>query len=235
MMQPGSLVRIKAPKGMGKSSLLVMVADRADELDYACCDVDFLQTDIASFSDVDRFLRWFCQIVAFQLGISPEIDQYWDTEIGSKVSATIFFENHLLQQLNKPLLIAFNEVDRLLEYGEVAKDFLSLMRFWYEQGQRSPLWQNLRIVMAYSTEAYVPLKIDQSPFNVGTQFRLEAFTPDQVRELARRYQLDCEPGGQYCIAINTVIDLLGGHPCLTIRRSRNCGVRGATCNGYSIT
>jgi len=107
-----------------------------------------------------------------------------------------------------------NEVNRIFEYEEVAGDFLSLLRFWHEQAQRSPLWQNLRLVMAYCTEVYVPLHLEQSPFNVGYQLDLPAFTDSQVKELAARYELPQHLGAAYESVVDELIALVGGHPYL---------------------
>lgn len=213
--QPGSLIRLKAPRHMGKSSLLLRLSAHVSQLDYAHCTLDLQQADTTCFDSLDRFLRWFCRIVAFQLGLTPNLDDYWDAEIGSKVSASIYFEHYVLKQVSKPFVLSINEVNRLFEYREIAEDVLSLLRFWYEQGQRSAIWQNLRMVLAYSTEIYVPLRMEQSPFNVGEQIRLPGFTLDQVQELARRYDLDCEPGGKHEGTIQDLMHLVGGHPYLT--------------------
>ncbi|MFH7244248.1 MAG: AAA-like domain-containing protein [Spirulina sp.] len=213
--QPGTLLRIKSPLHTGKSSLLARLSDHVSRLDYAHCTIDFQQADTACFDSLDRFLRWFCRIVTFQLGLEPKLDDYWDTEIGSKVSASIYFEHYILRQLSKPFVLSINEVNRLFEYREIAEDFLSLLRFWYEQGQRSPIWKNLRLVLAYSTEIYVPLGMEQSPFNVGEQVWLPGFTLDQVRDLASRYGLDIAPGGKHENTIQDLMRLVGGHPYLT--------------------
>lgn len=212
--QPGSLLRIKAPKQMGKSSLLIRIAEQAHILGYQTCKIDFLQAEEACFASLDSLLRWFCRLSTLQLGIIADLDDWWDAEIGSKVSCTIYFENVLLKQLNQPLVLIVNEVNRIFEYEHVAGDFLSLLRFWHEQAQRSPRWQNLRLVMAYCTEVYVPLKLEQSPFNVGQQLQLPPFTLAQVKTLATRYDLPQRLGADYDLVMEELMALVGGHPCL---------------------
>jgi diguanylate cyclase (GGDEF)-like protein len=212
--KPGSLTRLKAPRHMGKSSLLLRLADHGQRLGYAACTVDFLQADTTSFKTLDQLLRWFSSSVARLLGVPPHLDEYWDTEIGSKVSCTIYFEQYLLNQISSPVVLLLNEVNRVFEHPEVASDFLSLLRFWHEQAQRSLLWQQLRLVMAYSTEVYIPLKLEQSPFNVGLQLQLPEFTQPQVQTLATRYDLDCHPGGVHKSLLDALYNLVGGHPYL---------------------
>jgi diguanylate cyclase (GGDEF)-like protein len=213
--RPGSLLRVKAPKQMGKSSLLMRIIEQAQQHGYKTCKIDFLQAENSCFASLDTLLRWFCRLTARQLGIAPDLDDWWDEEIGSKVSCTIYFENHLLQKIDAPLVLVINEVNRVFEYEEVAGDFLSLLRFWHEQAQRSPLWQNLRLVLAYCTEVYVPLQLEQSPFNVGQQLKLPPFTTAQVQELAERYQVPQQLGEAYVPFMDELMALVGGHPYLT--------------------
>jgi diguanylate cyclase (GGDEF)-like protein len=213
--RPGSLLRIKAPKQMGKSSLLLRVMEQAHQEGDQTCKIDFLQAEKTCFDSLDTLLRWFCRLTARQLGIAPDLDDWWDEEIGSKVSCTIYFENHLLRQIDSPLVLVINEVNRVFEHADVAGDFLSLLRFWHEQAQRSPLWQNLRLVLAYCTEVYVPLQLEQSPFNVGQQLKLPPFTTTQVQELAERYQVSPQLGEACEPFIDELMALAGGHPYLT--------------------
>lgn len=214
LSRSGSLLRLKAPRHMGKSSLLLRMDEYAQRLGYATCTIDFLQSDRACFQNLNCFLRWFCRMCGIALGRCESLDDWWDDEIGSKVSSTIFFEHCLLNQLSQPVVLFINEVNRVFEHEEIAEDFLSLLRFWHEQGQRSPIWQKLRLVMAYSTEVYVPLKLEQSPFNVGIQLKLPEFTPDQVRELAERYDLSSCLGKDYKATLDALMQLVGGHPYL---------------------
>lgn len=215
MTRPGSLLRIKAPKQMGKSSLLIRVAEHAHRLGYETCKIDFLQAEQSCFRNLDSLLRWFCRLTALQLGLTPDLDDWWDEEVGSKVSCTIYFENHVLRQLTSPLVLIINEVNRVFEHEDVVGDFLSLLRFWHEQAQRSQLWQNLRLVLAYCTEVYAPLKLEQSPLNVGQQIKLPAFTTEQVQALAQCYELPQHLGADYEPFIDELMALVGGHPYLS--------------------
>ena len=84
------------------------------------------------------------------------------------------------------------------------------MRSWFEEAKIYPLWQKLRLIVVHSTEIYVPLQLNQSPFNVGLPIQLNTFDRVEVQELARRYGLDWEDGSQ----VEQLMDLVGGHPML---------------------
>ncbi|MEO0456408.1 MAG: AAA-like domain-containing protein [Cyanobacteria bacterium P01_A01_bin.114] len=207
---PGSLTRIKAPRHMGKSSLLVRLLAHAQKLEYQTALVDFQSAEDAVYSDLTRFLRWFCTAIARQLKLPPRLADYWDDDTGSKLSCTIYFEDYLLEALDSPIVLALNEVNRVFEHPEIARDFLPLLRYWYEQAKQANAFQKLRTLVVHSTDIYVPLNIHQSPFNVGLPIQLKPFETPQVQQLAERYGLALS----HTQDLQTLMDLVGGHPYL---------------------
>jgi hypothetical protein len=84
------------------------------------------------------------------------------------------------------------------------------LRSWYEEAKRLPIWQKLRLIVVHSTEIYIPLRIHQSPFNVGLPVQLEGFSLDRVQQLAKRYGLDWTESQE----AEQLMSLVGGHPAL---------------------
>jgi diguanylate cyclase (GGDEF)-like protein len=210
LSKPGCLLRIKAPKKMGKSSLLNRMQAYAQGQGYRTVYLDFREADASAFTSLDRFLRWFCANVSRQLNLNPALDDYWDEDIGSKVSCKLYFEGYLLASLDRPLVLTLNEVNRVFEYRDIAQEFLPMLRFWHEQSRTSDIWKKLRMVLAHATEIYVPLKLNQSPFNVGVAIALSPFDGEQVRDLARRYGLDWPDSSE----VDQLMAMVGGHPYL---------------------
>ncbi|NEP00477.1 MAG: serine/threonine protein kinase [Symploca sp. SIO2E9] len=188
--QPGALIRIKAPRRMGKTSLMSRILHQAAKLDYRTVSLSFQLADREIFQDLDKFLRWFCANVALELQLSNQLEDYWDELFGSKVSCKIYFEHYLLKAIAQPLVLALDDIDRLFSYPELANDFFGLLRTWHEQGKNREIWKKLRLVVVHSTEVHIPLSINQSPFNVGLPIELQPFTDEQVLDLARRHQLN---------------------------------------------
>lgn len=207
---PGSVIRIKAPRKMGKSSLMLRILEKGEQAGFDGIKIDFQQAEREVFSSLERFLRWFSANVARQLQLDANLDRYWDVDIGTKVSCTLYFQGYILANIEKPIILALNEVNRVFEYPEIAQDFLSLLRGWYEQGKQEAIWKQLRMVLVYSTEIYVPLNINQSPFNVGLPLKLPPFTLDQALELAHRY--GCQ--NLSTTMLKKLVALVGGHPYL---------------------
>ena len=210
VFNPGCVIRIQAPRQMGKSSLIVRILAHTEQAGYHTVSLDLRQADDAILTDLDKFLRWFCANVSRQLRLKPCLEDYWDEEMGSKICCTLYFQAYLLEQLETPLVLVLNEVNRLFEYPHVAQEFLPLLRSWHEEAKHVKALQKLRLLVAYSTEVYVPLHIEQSPFNVGLPLKLPRFNLNQVQELAQRHGLNWSGDSQ----AKNLVAMVGGHPYL---------------------
>jgi hypothetical protein len=208
--KPGALVRIKAPKEMGKTSLLLRILDFAKQQGYRTVSLNLEQVDQAILGDLNQFLRWLCANAARQLQLKPKLDDYWDEDFGSKISCTAYIQDYLLESIDAPIVLALDEVNQIFEHPQVAKDFLPLLRSWYEEAKTLPIWQKLRLIVVHSTEIYVPLQLNQSPFNVGLPVQLSHFSLEEVLQLAQRYQLTLENQEK----VRQLMELVGGHPAL---------------------
>ncbi len=210
--QPGCALRIRAPRKMGKSSLLVRLLAHAAEQNYETVYVDFREADESIFESLGRLLRWFCLNVSRQLDLNPLLTTYWDENMGIKVSCKVYFSNYLLEQIYSPIVLVLNELNRLYDYPAIADDFLSMLRLWHEQTKQESTWRKLRLVLAQSTEVYGGAVLRHSPFNVGLSLTLPPFTLEQVQTLALRYQLSWAEGETGKQRLLPLQQLLGGHP-----------------------
>ncbi len=213
ILQPGALLRIKAPRQMGKTSLVARVLAQAREQHFATAISSLQLADSTVFTDLKRFLQWFCAIVSQNLGLPNQVDKYWDDLFGNSYNCTNYFENYILSEIDTPIVLAFDEVDVVFDYPEIAADFFGMLRAWYEKARygdgKSDLWQKLRLVLVHSTEVYVPLNIHQSPFNAGLAIELPPFSQDQMQDLAQRYGVD---EAETCA--KALLALVGGNPYL---------------------
>ena len=211
--RPGGLLRIKAPSNTGKTSLLLRALAYAREQGARTILINIQEADTAIMGDLGRFLRWFCRNAAQQLGVENKLDDYWDDEIGHKVSCKIYFREYLLKCVPQPIVLALDEVDQLFDHPELVQEFLPMLRAWHEESMELKAWQKLRLALAYSTEVYVPLKISQSPFNIGLSIQLPVLTFEQVLTLVERYNLPFEKGVDHD-RMRALYALVGGHPYL---------------------
>lgn len=209
VLKPGALIRIKAPRQMGKTSLMSRILRHAEESEYLTVPLSFQLADAAIFSDLDKFLRWFCASVGRRLRLPNKLNDYWDEIFGSKDNCTAYLEEYLLPEISKPLVLGLDEVDMVFEHPNIAADFMGLLRAWHESAKTNALWKKLRLVVVHSTEVYIPMNINQSPFNVGLPIELSEFLPEQVLDLAHRHGLNWDEQ-----AVTRLMKMVGGHPYL---------------------
>ncbi|MDZ7958171.1 MAG: AAA-like domain-containing protein [Aulosira sp. DedQUE10] len=209
IVNPGSLIQIKAPRQMGKTSIMVRILAHAATLGYQTVSLNLLQADKKILTDLNKLLRWLCANITHKLKLKNRLDDYWDEDLGSKANCTLYLQEYILSQIDNPLVLALDEVNQIFESPEIAQDFLSLLRSWHEEAKDSDLWQKLRLVVNNSTEVYIPLNIHKSPFQVGLSVQLRSFSWEQVQDLAQRHQINIPIGD-----LAELMWLVAGHPYL---------------------
>lgn len=226
VQQQGALIRIKAPRQMGKTSLLNQILHSARQSHMQTVTVSLRLANSDIFLDLDRFLQWFCAIVSDQLGFPYDLTDHWKPVFGSNYNCTHYFSQVLLPQLSGAVVIALDDVDILFQYPAIAPDFLRLLRAWCEKAKHShvqadqtetppghsPLssnWYKMRLIVIHSSEVYISLNQHQSPFNIGLSIELPDFMPEQVMELAQGYALEWFPED-----VSALMALVGGKPIL---------------------
>ena len=209
VVKPGSLIRIKGAKWMGKTSLVNRVLKQGRDRQQKIVYLDFDSVERSIAGNLDKLLRWLCVMVSRQLKLENKVREYWDTDIlGSNDNCTVYFEEYILAE-TKTIALALDNIDRLFSYEGVIEDFFGMLRSWHEKGKTQDCWAQLRLILSHSTEVYIPLDINQSPFNAGIPIFLEEFDANRVETLASLYQLDWNES-----QVAQLMDLVGGHPYL---------------------
>ncbi len=210
VVKPGALIRVKAARQMGKSSLMSRILDHGSTQGYRSVPIYFQEADGEVFEDLEKFLRWFCAIIAEELDLDIPIKTLWQSSaLGNKRKCTNFFQKHLLPAIKTPLVLGLDEVDLVFQHLKIAQDFFALLRTWHERGKNQATWQNLRLVIVHSREVYIPLDMHQSPFNVGMPVELPEFSAVQVEDLAQRHGLTLSSQ-----QVAALLAMVGGHPYL---------------------
>lgn len=209
ILKQGALIRIKAPPKMGKTSLLNKILCYATRQGYQTVRFNLLKLNEETLKHQSTLLYSFCYQVSRSLNLPNKIDKYWSENYGSNDNCTVYFDDYLLPETDTPIVISLDNVERLFLYQEVAKDFCGLLRSWYEDGKIMEAWKKVRLVVIHSTEAYIPIDMNKSPFNVGLAIELPEFIEEEVYELASANQLDMSK-----IEIKKLMSMVGGHPHL---------------------
>jgi len=208
----GATLVIKAPRQMGKSSLLVRAAAQARSLGRAVTFLDFQLLDQAMLNDPARFFQGFCRWIADELDLDEPVETAWQSGLGHVQSATRYLRRYALKGLEQPLTLVMDEVDRMLGCP-FRSDFFGMLRSWHNNRATAPEWRKLDLILVISTEPYLLIDdLKQSPFNVGEVIRLDDFSLAQTADLNDRHGAPFSPP-----QIERLHKLLGGHPYLTRR------------------
>jgi AAA-like domain/TIR domain len=207
----GATITIKAPRQMGKSSLLIRIVDAAMKVEKQVAFLDFQLLDQPTLADADTFFRQFCHEVTNQLELENRVEEYWQRQVSSIQRCTDYFQLHLLKQLQSPLLLAMDEVDRMFD-TTFGSDFFSMLRSWHNKRAlpTTKVWKNLDLALVTATEPYhLIANLNQSPFNVGEVITLADFSAEQVAGLNRKH------GDRFSASQERLLmDWLSGHPYL---------------------
>jgi serine/threonine-protein kinase len=210
ILKPGALIRIKAPRQMGKTSLMSRMLNHAEQADYRTVRLSFQLAKASVFGKIEDLLQWLGQTLTFSLGLPLEKwQEYWAFALDEMLKCSTYLESVLLPALNQPLVIGLDEVDRIFSHQQTAEDFLGLLRVWHEKSKNQAIWKRLHLVLVHSTEVYIPLSTNQSPFNVGLPIDLPELGPVQILTLAERHGFIWQESD-----LTPLINLLGGHPYL---------------------
>jgi hypothetical protein len=207
--QPGALIRIKSPKGFGKSSLTARLLAYATGQGYRSVFLNLEGTDQKFFADPELYMQWFCASVGKELGLRVHKEDYWDDIFGANDNSSDYFEKYLLKPDSTPLVVAIDNFDRIFAHAAIETDFCGLLRSWHERARSNPLWERFRLVLSHSQESYATKDINQSPFNVGLPVELGELQPDQVRQLVGLHGLPLDE-----VEVAQLLELVGGHPYL---------------------
>ena len=208
ILKPEILIRIKAPRHMGKTSLMSRILYQGENQVYQTGFINLWSREL--FKNLDIFLESFCANVSLELGIEEKIDQYWKPQrYSSQTNCTNYFQSYLLKELKQPVILGLDEVDRIFQYSEIADEFFTMLRSWHEKGKNNETWQKLRLVISHSQEVYISLDVNKSPFNVGLPIDLNKFSLAQVQDLVKRHGLQWSD-----TEINQLMGMIDGHPYL---------------------
>ena len=205
----GITLTIKGPRQMGKSSLLMRTMAAAAQAGKQVVFLDFQLFDASALGDADTFFKQFCAWLTDELDLEDAVEDYWRRPLGNSQRCTRYVGRHILKQVDTPVFLAMDEVERVFD-TDFRSDFFSMLRSWHNDRAIKPEWKKLDLALVTSTEPYQLIEnLNQSPFNVGEVIALQDFTSQQVESL------DAHHGSPFGSAhLGPLNNLLAGHPYL---------------------
>jgi DNA-binding CsgD family transcriptional regulator len=217
ILKPGAVICIEAPKYTGKTLLLKRILAHARSHNYLTVSLDFETESNTVFSNYEIFLKWLCRRVGKSLGLKNKLAEFWDSDFCDEHwNTTTYFEDYLLKEQTEPLVLAFENFDRVFEQKSFQDNFCRLLRGWsqrhVEGDQFADLWKKLRLIILQSSNVYSPLNINFSPLHgVCSTVKLLDFTQEEVTDFANCYQQKWVYSSSH---IQDFMAMFGGHPYL---------------------
>ena len=195
---------------LGKTSLVHRILENRRILAHQTIYIDFSNVERSIIQDLNKLLLWLCTVISRQLELPNRVKKYWDKDcLGSSDSCTVYFEEYILSKIDRDIVLALDNIDRLFFRPEVIEDLLALLRHWHLKGKIDRNWSRLKLVLAHSTEVYVSLGVNRSLFSAGVPILLEEFNYEEVNTLASIYKLNWQRS-----QIEQLMNLVGGYPYL---------------------
>jgi hypothetical protein len=159
---------------------------------------------------------FFATLRRVSVGRRIDENNAWNARRANNQNGTRYLTQYLLRQLQHPLVLALDEVDRIYQ-ADFCSDFFAMLRSWHNDRALRPALRDLDLVLVASTEVNAFIKDPhQSPFNVATSLYLRDFDATQVGRLNMLHNNCLRPD-----ALQQLHALLNGHPYL-IRQALYC-------------
>jgi hypothetical protein len=226
------IILVKGARQMGKTSLLARGLQQARRR-----QARVVLTDLQDFTDSDlesleSFYRAVCDSVLEQVEEGAAEPLTWERGRSPNLNFERFVRRVMGNEEGRCLFWGWDEVDRLFgtPYGERV---FAIFRSWHNRRALDPdgPWGRLMLALVCATEAHLFITdLNQSPFNVGTQVRLDDFSLEQVSELNRRYGGPLQGRGE----IARFHQYFEGQPYLTRRGLHEMVMRACPLDRFEV-
>ncbi len=203
-------VFIQALRQMGKSSLMRRMLHRAKKARHQpFAFIDFQRFPEQYFDNEESLLIDLCLMIGDALDIPEAIDRYWQGRRTNIRKCTLYLSEYIIPKVNKPFILAMDEVERMLD-SPFQANFFGMLRTWHNDRAYDENFARMTLFLSSSTEPYLFIdNPNRSPFNVAEVISLQDFSPAEVEELNRRHRSPLSSS-----QISDLMDLVGGHPFL---------------------
>ncbi len=206
-----AVVTVRGGRKIGKTSLVMQVctALRHPRNRLRVAFVDFQAIPHKHFQSLGAIWKTITGRIAKQLQVREWKTSSWDRDVEYDGNISRFFETFIFQEDDTPVLLCFDEAERVFT-TPVSSDFFASVRSFYNAGAMDPLWKNIRWLLATSSEpGFFIQDLNQSPFNIGVRVELGPFTPEEVSTFADRHGLSLARND-----VDNIMEYVGGQPYL---------------------
>ncbi len=213
------IVTVRGPRQTGKTSLIMQVYafvnsvkkrnQNDTEKHIRPVFIDFQAFTVKELQSSDMIWRAIAIRIAEQLKLKKWELSLWDPTVSYNRNFSDFLDSYVFEKDEEPLLICFDEIDRVFTFP-ARHDFFASVRAFYNRGAIDPSWKKVRWLLGTSSEpSFFIDDLTKSPFNIGLRVELNAFTDKEVAEFAYLHGLK-----RNSETVDKIIKYVGGRPYL---------------------
>ncbi len=206
---------VLTPRQMGKTSLIVRIAERlAQEAEIIAINID-----LQEFGTQVTAEQWYLGLLTKledELDLDTDVLAWWQerSELGVTQRLNQFFQEVLLTEIEEPIVIFVDEIDTTLSL-DFTDDLYAAIRFLYlSRSLKQELRRLSFVLVGVATPSDLIRDPKRTPFNIGERIDLTDFTFEEALPLADGLELEAEQRQQ---VLEWVLEWTGGHPYLTQR------------------
>ena len=212
----GDFCYVLTPRQMGKSSLMVRVARRLQQVSeprFRTAIVDLTeigQKDITA----EQWYYAFVDAVVDELDIGAGLEAWWEANLTLPPlrRLTKFLGDVLLAECRDKIVIFVDEIDTTIGLP-FSDDFFAALRACHNKRATDSEFKRLSFVLlGVATPSQLISDTKRTPFNLGHRIDLDDFTNEQAAPLAEGLNPDA---ARAQALLSRVLHWSGGHPYLT--------------------
>lgn len=134
-------ITVKGYRQSGKSSLLVRLHHEAQESGHGSAYIDLQTFGLDCFESLETLLRQFINSLVEELDVDTQPETFFAEHPVSSQTVTRFLERHVFGVSDVPVLLIFDEADRLFDFPACRADFFTMLRSWHNLRARRQVWK----------------------------------------------------------------------------------------------
>ena len=186
-LKQGEFCYVLNMRQMGKSSLRVHMMQRLQAEGFACAALDL--SEIGSRrTTMEQWYGGFVYLLGGNFDLLPQVDMrgWWRQHdfLSPVQRLSIFIQDVLLVQVERPIVIFLDEVDSVLNLEFAMDDFFMMVRACYNKRADLPPYRRLTFVLlGVATPADLIQSKHCTPFNIGQAIQLHGFQLHEAQPL----------------------------------------------------
>ena len=215
-LKAGEFCYVLNSRQMGKSSLRVRTMQRLEAEGVSCAAIDLSNIGSQNVAPAGWYMGIFYDLIR-KFDLSGKINRrtWWKERESLPPVQRLreFFENVLLVEIPKDIVIFIDEIDSVLSLNFSTDDFFALIRACYNQRVDNPEYKRLTFcLLGVATPSDLIQDKKRTPFNIGQAIELSGFKLPEVQPLV--VGLAGRANNPQAV-LKEVLSWTGGQPFLT--------------------